>query len=397
MPVTTRRNILATAEVAGVSAAAAVGSLVAGTVTSAIATRLSGAAADDLPRVVTPNVEETKRAKRQTENPSPPEVKRPRRGRPPKTKVENKADTKDIDTLIVKRPGRPPESTLAAASPAEASAKNDTETSTPKTTVVKPPPDWEEVYQLVQELRQDRTAPCDHSGCEALALVVNDARAQRFYALVALMLSSQTKDAVVAAAMRKMHDDRVLTPAAIVALERSQLTDHYLYSVGFRNNKATYLQKACQILIDQYDEDIPPTADDMMALPGVGPKMAYICENVAWDRQSGIGVDTHMHRLFGLLKWAKNCKTPEHTRLALQAWLPQQYWKDVNLLWVGFGQEVQQEKEKILKKALACSQPKQALRLLQRCGMDVRKEGRRYGLEEKVGGVLNNTPKTKES
>jgi hypothetical protein len=29
--------------------------------------------------------------------------------------------------------------------------------------------------------------------------------------------------------------------------------------------------------------------------------MAFICENVAWDKHSGIGVDTHMHRLFNEL------------------------------------------------------------------------------------------------
>ena len=30
---------------------------------------------------------------------------------------------------------------------------------------------------------------------------------------------------------------------------------------------------------------------------GVGPKMAYICMNVAWGKPTGIGVDTHVHRL----------------------------------------------------------------------------------------------------
>ena len=29
----------------------------------------------------------------------------------------------------------------------------------------------------------------------------------------------------------------------------------------------------------------------------VGPKMAHLCMNVAWGKQSGIGVDVHVHRL----------------------------------------------------------------------------------------------------
>ena len=36
----------------------------------------------------------------------------------------------------------------------------------------KPPADWKAIYALVEELRQDRTAPCDHSGAEALAALL---------------------------------------------------------------------------------------------------------------------------------------------------------------------------------------------------------------------------------
>jgi endonuclease-3 len=203
------------------------------------------------------------------------------------------------------------------------------------------------------------------------------------------MLSSQTKDAVVGAAVQRLKDDQVLTVQAILDMDRSKLADDYLKSVGFRNNKARYLQETAAILLRNYDGDIPPTAALMMELPGVGPKMAYITENVAWNKQSGIGVDTHMHRLLPLLDWARrNSKSPEQTRIHLQAWLPLEYWKDVNLLWVGFGQEIQQQKQKILTKALHSSQPGAALRLLKRCGMDVRKEAKRYGLDDSVASAL---------
>jgi endonuclease III len=111
--------------------------------------------------------------------------------------------------------------------------------------------------------------------------------------------------------------------------------------------------------------------------------MAFICESVAWDVQSGVGVDTHMHRLFNLLHWVKS-KTPEQTRVQLEAWLPQEYWAEVNLLWVGFGQEVQQQKPKVLRKALDCSRPSEALRLLKRCGLDYSKEGAKLGLEDEI-------------
>jgi endonuclease III len=80
-----------------------------------------------------------------------------------------------------------------------------------------------------------------------------------------------------------------------------------------------------------------------MSLPGVGPKMAYLCmgaEN-GWNKVQGIGVDVHVHRITNLWGWqSPPTKTPEETRLALQAWLPKDRWKEINWLLVGLGQTV---------------------------------------------------------
>lgn len=78
----------------------------------------------------------------------------------------------------------------------------------------------------------------------------------------------------------------------------------------------------------------------MCELPGVGPKMAHICMQIAWGEVSGIGVDTHVHRICNRLKWVrKPTKTPEETRKGLEDWLPKPLWREVNHLLVGFGQE----------------------------------------------------------
>jgi len=246
-----------------------------------------------------------------------------------------------------------------------------------------PKEDWESIYSLVEELRSDRTAPCDHSGAEALALDAKPGTAEyRWRVLFALMLSSQTKDAVVAATLKTMNAEGDLDMKSIQGLSDNELNT-YLQKVGFHNNKTKYVRETVNRLLADYNGDIPPTADEMMELPGVGPKMAYICEVVAWKRASGIGVDTHMHRLFNKLGWV-NSKTPEQSRKQLQNWLPQTYWMDVNLLWVGFGQEVQQFAPKVLRKAIDCSRPDDALRLLKRCGMDVRKEAAKAEMLEEL-------------
>jgi endonuclease III len=255
--------------------------------------------------------------------------------------------------------------------------------------IIQPPKDWMDIYCLVEELRQDRTAPCDHSGCEALPDTSADPVTKRFQVLVCLMLSSQTKDAVVASAIRSLQSDHVLNIHDINKMESSVL-QQYINKVGFHNNKTKYIKDTTKILLERYNGDIPRTAKEMIRdLPGVGPKMAYIIESVAWDTQSGIGVDTHMHRLFNMLRWVHNTSTPEKTRIQLESWLPKSYWSGVNLLWVGFGQEVQQEKAKILRKAIACSRPKDALQLLKRCGLDYNKVAKELGIVDDVERALS--------
>jgi endonuclease III len=56
-------------------------------------------------------------------------------------------------------------------------------------------------------------------------------------------------------------------------------------------------------------------------------------------RTVGVGVDTHVHRIANLLKWV-DTPTPEKTRVALEGWLPMEYWGPINPLLVGFGQSI---------------------------------------------------------
>ncbi len=250
---------------------------------------------------------------------------------------------------------------------------------------LKPPPNWEKIYSLVEELRADRSAPVDTDGGEALPEKHLGEVVYRFQVLTALMLSSQTKDAVVGETMRILQQHGL-------TVENIHQTDHetlngLIKKVGFHNNKTKFMKQSAEIILTQYNGDIPPTADEMMKLPGVGPKMAYIVENIAFDTASGIGVDTHMHRMFNDLKWVTS-KTPEETREQLEGWLPRDKWRMINYIWVGFGQEVQQQKEKMLRKCLASSSPREALSLVKKLRLDVKKEAKRFGLEDDIKRVM---------
>lgn len=56
---------------------------------------------------------------------------------------------------------------------------------------------------------------------------------------------------------------------------------------------------------------------------GVGPKMAHLAMQCAWNMVTGIGTDTHVHRISNRLGWA-NAKQPDKTRIELESWVPRQ-------------------------------------------------------------------------
>ncbi|TRY68418.1 hypothetical protein TCAL_02504 [Tigriopus californicus] len=201
------------------------------------------------------------------------------------------------------------------------------------------PPDWPRVYDHILTMRSARTAPVDQMGCERAHDFQASPEVQRFQCLVSLMLSSQTKDEVNFKAMERLKAHG-LTIQSLLATD-DQTLGQLIYPVGFWKRKVTFLKKTCEILARDYGNDIPDTVESLCTLPGVGPKMAHLCMNIAWKKQSGIGVDTHVHRIANRLGWtgSRGTKTPEETRKALQDWLPESKWTEINWLLVGFGQE----------------------------------------------------------
>jgi Predicted EndoIII-related endonuclease len=228
---------------------------------------------------------------------------------------------------------------------------------------VEPPSNWETMYEIVKKMRAaNPTAPVDTMGCAELYWRASSPIDRRFQTLIALMLSSQTKDTVTAVAMQRLHTelgdsnvlaedikikqededskpvDSTLNLTNILAVDPTRLNE-LIRTVGFHNNKTKYIKATALILRDQHNSDIPSTPEGLMALPGVGPKMAYLCLSAAWGKHMGIGVDVHVHRITNLWGWNKT-KTPEETRKALQSWLPLEKWHEINKLLVGLGQTV---------------------------------------------------------
>ena len=241
----------------------------------------------------------------------------------------------------------------------------------------KPPKDdWQEVYNILVELRKDRSAPVDW------AALPEKGPHHAFQTLIALMLSSQTKDQMVSTVMKRLQKHG-LTVENIAKTSDKKLFE-LIYGVGFHNKKVIYIRKTVQQIIEKYDGTVPANLKDLISFPGVGPKMGIIIMNVAFNKHVGISVDTHVHRICQQLGWVKKVKKPEDTRRQMEAWLPKEEWGNINLLLVGVGQEVQQEQQKLLKKCLQLKpkrRKEKALKIIQKLGVNVKREIERLKVE----------------
>ncbi|CAH1388421.1 unnamed protein product [Nezara viridula] len=201
------------------------------------------------------------------------------------------------------------------------------------------PENWNIVLDNIREMRKDMVAPVDTMGCDVNNDLNLTPEVRRYQVLISLMLSSQTKDEVNFAAMERLRDHG-LTVDNILNTDDDTL-GKLIYPVGFWKTKVKYIKETTKILKQKYNCDIPKTVEELCSLTGVGPKMAHLAMNCGWGVITGIGVDTHVHRISNRLGWVqKLTKTPEATRIALESWLPKDLWKEVNHLLVGFGQTI---------------------------------------------------------
>ncbi|XP_024022123.1 endonuclease III homolog 1, chloroplastic isoform X3 [Morus notabilis] len=186
-----------------------------------------------------------------------------------------------------------------------------------------PPANWEKVLEGIRKMRSSEDAPVDTMGCEKAGILLPP-KERRFAVLVSSLLSSQTKDHVNHGAIQRLLQNDLLTADAIDKADEATIKS----------------------LIYPCNGDIPRSLEELLLLPGIGPKMAHLVMNVGWNDVQGICVDTHVHRICNRLGWVsrpgtkQKTSTPEETREALQKWLPKEEWVPINPLLVGFGQTV---------------------------------------------------------
>lgn len=93
------------------------------------------------------------------------------------------------------------------------------------------PSNWEAVLENIKEMRKHGTAPVDTMGCHKCADPNASPIVSRYQSLVALMLSSQTKDQVTHAAMQRLNTYGCKPD--IIAATSDDVLGKLIYPVGF--------------------------------------------------------------------------------------------------------------------------------------------------------------------
>ncbi len=157
-----------------------------------------------------------------------------------------------------------------------------------------------------------------------------------FQVLVSTILSLRTKDEITYPVAEKLFRIST-TPEDFINMSLEEL-EKVIYPVGFYKTKAKVIKKISEIVKSKYNGEIPSSLEELLSLPGVGRKTANLVLSYHFGIDA-ICVDVHVHRISNRLGIVRT-KTPQETEFKLMEEIPRKYWKDLNHLFVHFGQTI---------------------------------------------------------
>ncbi|MCM3738893.1 endonuclease III [Oceanobacillus luteolus] len=155
-----------------------------------------------------------------------------------------------------------------------------------------------------------------------------------FELLIAVVLSAQCTDKLVNKVTADLFK-KYKTPEDYVAVPLEEVQQD-IRSIGLWRSKAKNIQKLCQILIDEYNGEVPRTKEELMELPGVGRKTANVVASIAFG-EPAIAVDTHVERVskrLGICRWKDSVLEVEET---LMRKVPREEWSVTHHRLIFFG------------------------------------------------------------
>ena len=189
---------------------------------------------------------------------------------------------------------------------------------------------FDRIFALFQEAlkKKKRNLP----SVSLIALKMNTP----YTVLISTLISLRTKDDVTLAASERLFS-LADNPEKMLSLSDEEI-EKAIYPAGFYKRKAQNIKEISKTLIEKYDDKVPSTQEELLALPGVGIKTANLTLNLGFNIDA-ICVDCHVHQIANRIGWI-DTKTPEESVDALESIMPRRFWIPLNELLVAYGQNV---------------------------------------------------------
>jgi endonuclease-3 len=154
-----------------------------------------------------------------------------------------------------------------------------------------------------------------------------------FQLLVATVLSAQCTDKRVnqttPALFKKYPNPQKMAKADLRDIQ------NLVKSTGFFRAKAKNIKGLSNIIVEQFDGNVPSNLDDLITLPGVGRKTANVVLGHAFGIP-GITVDTHFGRLSRRFGWSEQ-NNPVKVEFEVGELIPEKAWTNLSqrMIWHG--------------------------------------------------------------
>jgi endonuclease III len=155
-----------------------------------------------------------------------------------------------------------------------------------------------------------------------------------FELVIAVLLSAQCTDVLVNKVTKDLFD-KYKTPEDFLAVSEEEI-GRDIRSIGLWRNKAKNIRKLCEILINDFNGEVPQDRDTLTTLPGVGRKTANVVVSVAFGIPA-IAVDTHVDRVskrLAICRWKDSVLEVEKT---LMRKIPEDEWGVTHHRLIFFG------------------------------------------------------------
>ncbi|MFE5814098.1 endonuclease III [Streptomyces sp. NPDC056479] len=154
-----------------------------------------------------------------------------------------------------------------------------------------------------------------------------------FQLVVATVLSAQTTDLRVNQTTPSLFA-KYPTPEDLAAANPEEV-EEILRPTGFFRAKTKSVMGLSKALVENYGGEVPGRLEELVKLPGVGRKTAFVVLGNAFGRP-GITVDTHFQRLVRRWEWTGQ-SDPDKIEAEIGALFPKSDWTDLShhVIWHG--------------------------------------------------------------